>query len=1244
MERLLKPRVFETDHNAPDAAKQWKYFYKTFQNFLNAVEGDENRLHLLINHVSPDVYILIEDCQTYEQAIATLKKIFVKPPNTVYARHLLATRRQQDGESLDSFLQGLKDLSKDCSFTAVTAIQHRDEYIRDSFITGIQSNQIRTRLLENAQLDLDTMFAQARSLDTAQKSSISFQTQQFKVNAIQHNYQHPSKPPSTQFPPAGASKFNYQHPSKSTTTPPAYNSTAESCQFCGYDAHPRHKCPARDETCGKCGKRGHFRRVCRFKGSFNQKSGAAATGGGAAATGGWNSDCEETSSSDEHIPWLSSVLAVTKPRSNNCIIPVMLGESQEICNALADSGSDLTFIHPRIVAERSLKVFPANKEIAMADTSLSTKVMGCCRETLVVSDRVYKNIELLVLPGLCSDIILGQDFQRLHESVTVKYGGNQPPLVLGATTGSQSPSSGIINLLASLGTLNIEPPELFPNMHPDMTPIATRSRKYNNEDKKFIEQEVKRLLSEGIIEKSSSPWRAQCVVVTREGSHKKRLAIDYSETINKFTHLDAYPVPNIEESINKIAQFNHFSTIDLQSAYHQVPIRDEDKPFTAFEANGGLYQFRRLPFGVTNGVACFQREMDRFISDNSLEATYAYLDNVTICGTNKAHHDVNLKKFMDAAEKSNLTYNKAKCEFSTTCLKILGSIVENGTIRPDPERLTPLLKLVPPQNVKALRRTLGFFAHYSKYIKNFSSKIRPLSQTSSFPLSEEAVSSFNLLKSDILNSVMGAVDVSVPFTLETDASDFALAAVLNQSGRPVAFFSRTLQPSEVKHSAVEKEAQAIIESVRHWRHFLTGSHFTLKTDQKSVSYMFDKKHHGKIKNDKIHRWRMELSCYSFDIEHRPGAQNIPADTFSRNICSGTVNNPLYLLHNSLCHPGVTRLYHFVKTRNLPYSLEEVREITKSCQTCAHNKPRFQSYQNSHIIKATQPFERLSVDFKGPLPSTNKNIYLLDIVDEYSRFPFSFPCSDMTASTIIKCFTQLFSLFGMPSYIHSDQGSNFMSKELKDFLLKKNVATSRTTSYNPQGNGQCEKYNGTIWKAVTLELKSRGLPQSCWQEVLPDALHSIRSLLCTSTNATPHERFLLFQRRSPTGMSIPSWLTDAETALLKRHVRNKQEPLVDEVDVIMVNPDYAHIRTSEGVEKTVSIRHLSPPATGIQMQQPNTTVPVDIVPVDIGIESGAQDFPTVMEEAPTVPIVEKPVPELRRSQRSTKGIPSKRLNL
>ena len=129
---------------------------------------------------------------------------------------------------------------------------------------------------------------------------------------------------------------------------------------------------------------------------------------------------------------------------------------------------------------------------------------------------------------------------------------------------------------------------------------------------------------------------------------------------------------------------------------------------------------------------------------------------------------------------------------------------------------------------------------------------------------------------------MCTIDEHVPFEVETDASEFAIAATLNKNGRPVVFFSRTLQGAEIRHASIEKEAQAIIETIHHWKHYLTGRHFSIKTDQRSVAYMFNNKQRGKIKNDKIMRWRMELSCYSFNMVYRPGAENIAPDTFSRS--------------------------------------------------------------------------------------------------------------------------------------------------------------------------------------------------------------------------------------------------------------------------------------------------------------------------------------------------------------------------
>ena len=430
---------------------------------------------------------------------------------------------------------------------------------------------------------------------------------------------------------------------------------------------------------------------------------------------------------------------------------------------------------------------------------------------------------------------------------------------------------------------------------------------------------------------------------------------------------------------------------------------------------------------------------------------------------------------------------------------------------------------------------------------------------------------------ELENAALVTVEAGYPLVIETDASEIAIAATLNQNGRPIAFFSRTLSSHEKHQSSVEKEACAIVEAVRKWRHYLLASPFQVVTDQRSVAFMYASNHRSKIKNEKIIRWRMELSPFRFDIIYRPGKDNAAADALSR--ISGSLVSSKYNLkdlHEALCHPGITRMNHFVRVRNLPFSISDIREVTSRCRICAEAKPRFYQPLENHLVKATQPFERISMDFKGPLPSVSRNRYLLTMIDEYSRFPFAFPTPDMSSQTIINCLTQLFTIFGMPSYIHSDRGSSFMSSELMSFLYSKGIATSRTTPYNPQSNGQVERLNASLWKTVTLALNFRNLSIEHWESVLNDSLHSIRSLLNTVTNCTPHERMFTHSRRSTSRISLPSWLLSPGPILLKRNVRSsKFEPLVEEVELLQSNPQYAHVRFPNGKEDTVSLRQLAP---------------------------------------------------------------------
>ena len=463
---------------------------------------------------------------------------------------------------------------------------------------------------------------------------------------------------------------------------------------------------------------------------------------------------------------------------------------------------------------------------------------------------------------MCCDLLLGCDFQSRNQQVTFKYDGTEVNLV----------SKNFNEDFCSTTISNIEPVALFTNLLSGYKPIATKSRRHNSWDQEFIDAEIQRLVKSGIIRPSNSPWRAQILVIRNKESQKRRLCIDYSQTINIYTLLDAYPLPKIETLVQQLSKYKLFSTFDLKAAYHQIPIRECDKPFTVFEGAGKLWEFNCVPFGVTNRVPVFQRVMDDLVEKYSLCDTFPYLDNVTIGGRTKEEHDKNVEQFLKALQELNLELNKTKSIFSVDEINILGYRIGNGNIKPDPDRLRPLIELPIPHNAKSFKRALGLFSYYARWIANFSKKIESLNKAKRFPLSEEAVDDFQAIKNEIASASLSSIDEHLPFIVECDASDTTVSATLNQGGRPVAFMSRTLQPHECHYPAVEKEATSIIEAVRKWRHFLARQHFNLVTDQQSVAFMLDSRKRTKVKNNKIQSWRLELASLSYTIQYRPGKE------------------------------------------------------------------------------------------------------------------------------------------------------------------------------------------------------------------------------------------------------------------------------------------------------------------------------------------------------------------------------------
>ena len=685
MDGHLKPTRFDGDHSSTSGAQEWTHWKRTFTNFIKAIqkktpEGETvDRLDILINYVSPNIFTFIADCTTYELAIQTLDALFIKEVNQIFARHKLATRKQQQSEDLDQFMQALKALSKECKFTPVSAEVYAQEAVRDAFISGMTSQAIRTRLLENNTLTLENAFSQARALESAQKHSQTYGSVHQSVCMTAATERNES-PRSGDFP-----VDNEQKDDQVAFTSQFRNSNAKKCQWCGRTpSHPRSKCFAKNSLCRKCGVRGHWDSCCRSNISSIQGNSSNSTPN-LFAIGDFSSKVILTASVNR-IP----------------------------AQALCDTGATLTCVSEKFAKQNNLDIENCNQKVKLA-AKFYVNITGYVIINLKIKGHTYRSVRLAVLPDMVQDVIVGTDLMEQHQAVTVNFGGSRPPLMLN-----------------SLGEMRVTAPSLFANLSKDVHPIAAKSRRYSIADKRFIAEEVEKLLKSGIIEPSNSPWRAQ-LLVERSPNHRDRLVVDYSETINKFTMLDAYPLPLMEDVATELAKFTIMSGFDLKSAFHQVKLPEKDKIYTAFQAGQNLYQFTRVPFGLRNSSACFQRIMDNLVRVNDLKGVVTYIDNVYVGGDTQEEHDANVRKLMEVAANVNITFNQSKSISSVTEISLLGYLISKGIKRPDPERVKDLLDLPAPKNMDEQKRVLGLFAYYSQWIGKFSEIIYPLNKNIQFP-------------------------------------------------------------------------------------------------------------------------------------------------------------------------------------------------------------------------------------------------------------------------------------------------------------------------------------------------------------------------------------------------------------------------------------------------------------------------------------------------------------------------------
>ena len=426
------------------------------------------------------------------------------------------------------------------------------------------------------------------------------------------------------------------------------------------------------------------------------------------------------------------------------------------------------------------------------------------------------------------------------------------------------------------------PPGVTVRIQPYRVPEARRHA---------IRTEVERMLDLGVIEESRSAWASPVVLVPKPDG-TLRFCNDFRR-LNEVSAFDSYPMPRVDELIERLGPARYLSTLDLTKGYWQVPLTPSSREKTAFATPGGLFQYTVLPFGVHGAPATFQRMMDRVLRPHCGYAA-AYIDDIIVHSDSWDDHVGHLRAVLNGLRAAGLTANPAKCRLGRVETAYLGYRVGRGNVQPQEDKVAAIREWPQPQTKKQVRSFLGLVGYYQRFIPGYATLASPLNDLTRKALpdrigwTEAARGAFEMLRGALCKEpLLVTPDFKLPFTLHTDASDVGLGGVLSQSRNgeehPVTYISRKLLPHEKNYSTLEKEALAIKWAVTKLTYYLLGHQFTLVTDHAPLKWMAT----AKDTNARVTRWFLSLQPYSFTVEHRPGREHTNADALSRrDACGG----------------------------------------------------------------------------------------------------------------------------------------------------------------------------------------------------------------------------------------------------------------------------------------------------------------------------------------------------------------------